>query len=96
VARTRPLQDREYQVLVRRLVAARERAGLTQVDAARRLGHTQSYVAKCERLYRRIDVVELLQLLRLYRVAPHDFFGPWTSEEAAFLEAEGRREHGRG
>ena len=38
---------------------ARRRAGLTQIDVAKRIGETQSFVSKCERGERRIDVIEL-------------------------------------
>lgn len=37
----------------------RENAGLTQDQLAERLGETQSFVSKCERGERRIDIVEL-------------------------------------
>lgn len=48
-----------YAVFLRELRAARVRAGLTQVDLAERLGETQSFVSKCERGERRLDVIEL-------------------------------------
>ena len=48
-----------YAVLLRRLRQARKDAGLTQEQLAKRLGQTQSFVSKCERGERRIDVVEL-------------------------------------
>ena len=37
----------------------REKAGLTQDQLAERLGETQSFISKCERGERRIDIVEL-------------------------------------
>jgi transcriptional regulator with XRE-family HTH domain len=37
----------------------REAAGLTQADLAERLRETQSFVSKCERGERRMDIVEL-------------------------------------
>ena len=52
----------EYQRFLERLRAARETAGLTQVEVARRLGRPQSYVSKSESGERRLDVVELLEL----------------------------------
>jgi transcriptional regulator with XRE-family HTH domain len=48
-----------YAVLLRRLRQARKDAGLTQEQLAKRLSQTQSFVSKCERGERRIDVVEL-------------------------------------
>jgi ribosome-binding protein aMBF1 (putative translation factor) len=41
------------------LSEARRRAGLTQIDLAKRIGETQCFVGKCERGERRIDVIEL-------------------------------------
>ena len=49
----------EYARFLKTLREARERAGLTQIDMAERLDETQSFVSKCERGERRIDVVEL-------------------------------------
>lgn len=48
--------------LVGLLIAARERAGLTQTDLATRLGEYQSFVARLESGQRRIDVVELIEI----------------------------------
>jgi transcriptional regulator with XRE-family HTH domain len=47
-----------YDAFLRRLRAARVRAGVTQEELARRLGRKQSFVSKCERGERRLDVVE--------------------------------------
>lgn len=49
----------EYGIFLRELRAVRERSGLTQIDLATRLGETQSFISKCERGERRLDVVEL-------------------------------------
>lgn len=38
---------------------AREKADLTQVQLAQKIGETQTFVSKCERGERRVDVVEL-------------------------------------
>jgi transcriptional regulator with XRE-family HTH domain len=48
------------------LRTARHRAGLTQVEAARLLGRPQSFVAKIENGERRVDVVELAEICRVY------------------------------
>ena len=49
------------------------RAGLTQVQAGKALGRRQGYISKCETGERRVDVVELWQLARLYG-RPLSFF----------------------
>lgn len=66
-----------YVEFRRRLVRAREDAGLSQREAADRLGRSQSFVAKCETGERRVDVVELAAFSRVYG-APVDFFIPPT------------------
>lgn len=53
------LHSREYLLLLKMLRETREAAGLTQDDMASRLNATQSFVSKCERGERRLDVVEL-------------------------------------
>jgi len=59
-----------HKVLVELLVAARERAGMTQTDLARRLGEYQSFVARLESGQRRIDVVELIELAGILEFDP--------------------------
>ncbi len=49
----------DYEVFLRLLRRVRAEAGLTQSELAQRLGQTQSFVSKCERGERRLDVVEL-------------------------------------
>ena len=51
-----------YRTFARLLREARERAGFTQVELARRLGEEQSFVSKCERGERRLDIVELAEI----------------------------------
>ena len=50
---------REYKTFLTHLRAVRERAGLTQEDLADRLNETQSFVSKCERGERRLDLIEV-------------------------------------
>lgn len=59
--------SRAYERFRQALKAARVEAGLTQVEAARLLGRPQSFVAKVEAGERRVDVVELSQLCRVYK-----------------------------
>lgn len=58
-----------YKVFLRELRAARRASGLTQVDLAARLGETQSFVSKCERGERRLDVVELRTFCKAFGVS---------------------------
>lgn len=58
------IYTRDYEVLLRLLKQARERAGLTQVQLAKRLKLSQSFVSKVERGDRRLDVVQLRTICR--------------------------------
>lgn len=63
----------EYREFLKRLKAAREEAGLTQVEVAERLKRPESFMSKVEAGERRIDPVELKHLAELYR-KPISFF----------------------
>ena len=56
----------EYRELLRRLKAARLAAGLTQEEVAKQLGKTQSFISRSESGDRRIDIVELQAIIRVY------------------------------
>lgn len=55
-----------YRAFLKRLLAARVKAGLTQGEASRHLGIPQSRLSRMESGERRIDVIELAELARLY------------------------------
>jgi transcriptional regulator with XRE-family HTH domain len=59
--------QKAYKRFRTRLVQARQEAGLTQVEVAKRLGRPNSFISKCELGERRVDVVELRQLAHIYR-----------------------------
>lgn len=63
----------QYKRLLRLLVSAREERGLTQVHVARAIGKPQSFVSKAESGERRLDIVELLQILDALRADPIEF-----------------------
>lgn len=62
----------KYQEMLLRLKLERERAGFTQQQVADTIGKPQSYVSKCEAGERRIDVIELLEFVQLYKVDLRD------------------------
>lgn len=66
--------SKEYREFIQRLVATRLNSGLTQVQVALKLKKPQSYVSKIERRERRIDVVELRHLLKIYKKGLAEFF----------------------
>ena len=56
--------------LVKLLREGRQRAGLTQVEAAKKLGCRQTFISKIECGERRIDVVEFVVMTRAYGLDP--------------------------
>jgi transcriptional regulator with XRE-family HTH domain len=74
--------------MCRRLRAAREAAGLTQVEAAEALGHFQNFVSKCETGERRLDPVELAEFAELYGTTLAALVPP---ERSALTLAKGAR-----
>lgn len=63
-------KDRAYQkaysVFRERLVKARKDAGMTQGEVNERMGKSHSFISKCELGERRVDVVELQMLAKIY------------------------------
>ena len=57
----------EYEELVSRLKAARQRANLTQKQVAEKMGFTQSLISKIESGQYRVDVIQLARLAKLYK-----------------------------
>ena len=61
-----PNHNPKYQALLKRLRAARKAAGLTQAEAGRRLGQSQSFIWKVEANRLTLDPVELWEMARVY------------------------------
>ena len=62
------LNSRRYARLLQVLRAARDEAGLTQAEVCAKLQAHASFISKVEKGDRRLDVVELADLCRIYRV----------------------------
>jgi transcriptional regulator with XRE-family HTH domain len=58
---TRSIHNHEYRQLLGFMQQLREALGVTQAVLAQRLRTTQSYVSKCERGERRIDIIEYVR-----------------------------------
>lgn len=67
------IHSARYAVFLRVLRNARQRAGLTQAEVARKIGETQTFVSKCERGERRIDVIELRTFCRAFGISLKQF-----------------------
>jgi transcriptional regulator with XRE-family HTH domain len=69
------VQTPTYKAAIGVLKAAREKAGITQQELAKRLGRPQSFVAKYERCERRIDVAEFVRISEAVGANPLRLFG---------------------
>lgn len=58
--------EKEYRLLLSRLLQARLDAGLTQMEVAQKLGKPQSFVSRSETGVRRLDVIELKAFAEIY------------------------------
>ncbi len=63
---TRSRQTKEYAYFVERLRKAREEAGLTQTQVAKKIKRPQSHISNIESGQQRVDVVELQVFAKMY------------------------------
>lgn len=57
----------EYIKVIDKLIEARKEAGLKQADVADRLGWHQVDVSKIEKRIRRLDIMDLYDLAKIYK-----------------------------
>ncbi len=55
-----------YDAFLKKLISAREEAGLTQREVSAIMGRSHSFLSKCETGERSIEVFELLQIAQIY------------------------------
>lgn len=84
---SQPSSDANRQVLSERLKEAREYVGLKQEDVAKKLGIPRSALSNIEAGSRKVDVIELTQLAKLYQ-RPVTWFTGEDSIGAAKLPDE--------
>ncbi len=61
------IRTKEYATFVGKLRKARLEAGLRQIDVAKKLKKTQSYVSRVEVGEQRLDIIELKKFAKLYK-----------------------------
>jgi transcriptional regulator with XRE-family HTH domain len=72
----------DYRLLLAVLKGARQDAQITQIDLAARLGTTQTFISKVERGERRLDVVELIEVLEELGVSPQSWLKDFLARRA--------------
>lgn len=63
----RAIYTKDHNAIVERLKQARLEIGFGQVEVAKKLGKTQSYLSKIESGQRRFDVLQLKEFAKLYK-----------------------------
>ena len=66
------LHQKQYRQIIARLVAERERLGISHAEIATRLTTTQSAVSKIERCERRLDVGEFFKWCKALAILASD------------------------
>lgn len=69
----RSTHRQRYDVFLTQLREARLAAQLTQGDVAQQLAATQTFISKCERGERRLDVIDLIDFLEALDTSPEKF-----------------------
>ena len=72
---TKSIHLKDYHEIVQRLKRLRLSAGLTQKEAAEKIGMPQSFISKIESVERRLDILELKKLVHLYKGDMKDILG---------------------
>ena len=67
--------QRAYRAFLKRLIKARHEAGFRQGEVSERLGKPASFLSKCELGERRLDVIELQRIAKLYDKTINYFLG---------------------
>jgi transcriptional regulator with XRE-family HTH domain len=70
---TKSVYTARYKRLREMLIVARQEADLTQIQLANAIGRPQSFVSKVESGERRLDVIEVLEVLTALGVDPLEF-----------------------
>lgn len=74
------LRTREHQLLIEVLVAARERAGISQRDLAAMIKRPRSFIGRIEAGERRVDVIEFIEIARVLGQDPRRLLGKIMQE----------------
>lgn len=74
-----PIHSPSYIILAELLTERRKELGLLQAEVAVILNKPQSFVSKYESAGRRLDFIELIDVLGALKTNPHDFLDQLTS-----------------
>ena len=60
------LYTKEHKAIIEKLKKARVEAGLDQVEVAKKLNKTQSYISKIESGQRKVEALQLKKFAKIY------------------------------
>lgn len=78
--RTTTIHDSRYQSVIKRVTKLRKLAGLSQKEIAQAIGVSQSDISKVERCERRLDVIELYDVLWVVAHQEQSLFDEYLKE----------------
>ena len=78
--RTTTIHDSRYQSVIKRVTELRKSAGLSQKEIAQAIGVSQSDISKVERCERRLDVIELYDVLWVVAHQEQSLFDEYLKE----------------
>lgn len=64
---SKSIYSKEYKTVVHKLKKARQKAGLKQEGVAFKLKKPQSFISKIESGERKLDIIELKKIARIYK-----------------------------
>lgn len=67
--KVKTIYNSDYIELIQILSSERKRLGISQKEVATLLDISQTDISKIERLERRLDILELKSLLKIYRIS---------------------------
>ena len=73
---SRNVKGVQYRRILAHLAAARQAAGITQIELAALVGSNQSHVSKLERGERILDVLQFAELCRALKLDPRAVLQP--------------------
>ena len=78
--RTTTIHDSRYKALIRRVTELRKLTGLSQKELAQAIGVSQSDISKVERCERRLDIIELYDVLWYLAHQDQNLFDKYLTE----------------
>ncbi len=72
---TKSIFTKEYRIFLELLIQVRQTKHMTQSVLAKKLKKPQSYVSKYESAERRLDIIETMNIVKVFGVSLSDFSG---------------------